>query len=393
MEIDKKTKDFIKEHCNDDVAQLALKFGRHPDVDIRFAITQIKGMQKARVKLPELPEYDDIVYPPGLSMEQCSSSATARYKASLVSGESFADLTGGFGIDTMAFARTFKTGVYVEPDRELCDIFENNSTVLGCGNVKVVCSTMEDYLPEMPCVDMIYADPSRRDKNGKRVVELNDLSPNILSHKDQLLSKCKTLVIKLSPMLDITILKRQLPEMRELHIVAVNNECKELVCVIREGDETSGYSITAVNINDGEIEVLSGSPEQERQLTPAFADKPCEWLYEPNAAVMKSGLYNTLSHQFDINKLAPNTNLFTSMGAIDRFPGRRFKVLEVLRYRPKENCKELESFQCASVAVRNFPVAAEELRKSLKIKDGNDRYIFGTTLLSGEKVLVVCNRE
>lgn len=386
------TIEFIRENGDKEVAWLALHPPKNPEIDLQAALQQIEGRQKAKLKLPELYANKDVVYPKRVSMEQCSSSVTASYKASLFSGESFADLSGGFGVDTIFLSKKFNKGLYVEPDSELCNIFEHNCKYLGINNIEIQNANLEIIVERLGFCDMIYVDPSRRDTNGNRVVQLPDLSPNILDYKDILLSKCRTLAVKLSPMLSIVELARDLPEMTELHIVSVDNECKEILCVLSSEKQIDDVKIITKNVKGNIVETFSQWMSLEKVLTPQIAKDVGNWLYEPNAAVMKSGLFNTVSDMFCIGKLASNTNLYTSDEPVAGFPGRVFRVLDVIPYQPKKFKNLLSPIETASISVRNFPISAEELRKTLKIKDGNGCFIFGTTLSNGQKVIMVCSK-
>ncbi|MBQ2490347.1 MAG: RsmD family RNA methyltransferase, partial [Muribaculaceae bacterium] len=222
------TINFVKEHAADDVQRLALEVRKYPEVDAHFALDQIAGRQKSRTKLPSWAEVDDLIFPPSVSMEQCSSEATASYKSSLVSGEFLVDLTGGFGVDFSFLASRFSSAVYVERQEHLCHIAEHNFKVLGLSHVQVVNDDAEHYLATMPVVDLIYLDPARRDGAGNRVFRLDDCTPNVVQLLDLLLTKGQQVMIKLSPMLDVSQALRQMRSVSEVHIVSVAGECKEL---------------------------------------------------------------------------------------------------------------------------------------------------------------------
>ena len=238
--INERTHQYIISHATDDVAQLALHPSKDPQVDMPMALQQIAGRQKAKEKLPDWYATPGILYPKKVSLEQCSSSQTAEYKASLVSGNSFADLSGGFGVDTIALARKFEKGSYVEPQEELCELFQHNSKTFGISHITIVQNTMEKFIHEMEAVEVIYLDPSRRDVHGRRVVSLDDCTPNLLEWKSVLLCKCNTLMVKLSPMIDLHQILRQLPEIHTVHVIAVNGECKEVVCLLTPNATNNG---------------------------------------------------------------------------------------------------------------------------------------------------------
>ena len=399
MFLNEATLAYIEAHAGDDVAHLALHPSKDPQVDMATALRQIAGRQKAKEKLPEWAAIDGILYPAKVSLEQCSSSQTAEYKASLLEGASFADFSGGFGVDTAAFAQKFERGFYVEPKVELCELFQHNCKALGINNVDIFNGTLEDHIAAIEPVDMIYLDPSRRDVHGRRVVSLSDCSPNLLEWKSALLEKCNTLMVKLSPMIDLHQTLRTLPETYAVHVVAVDGECKEVVFLLTRNAEINGnpftdITIIAVDMNkSAAIHRMQTTLESERTTPPRIATEIGAYLYEPNAAIMKAGLFNTLSQQYQVEKLAKSTNLFTSNDLCEDFPGRVFLIEAVHDFHPRKTAKELSDLASASISVRNFPLSAEELRKSLKIKDGNACYLFGCTLSDGRKVILQTQKK
>ena len=401
MNINEKTWQYIAAHAEDDVSRLALHPSKDPQVDMAVALQQIAGHQKAKEKLPEWYATEGVLYPKKVSMEQCSSSQTAEYKASLVEGESFADFSGGFGVDTVALARKFGKGWYVEPQQELCELFQHNCKVLDINNVNIVNGTMEENLAAIGPVDTIYLDPSRRDTHGRRVVSLADCTPNLPEWKSALLERCNILMVKLSPMIDIFQTLRDLPETYAVHVIAVEGECKEVVFLLprdnfpvndihRRDAINRVPTIVAVDIGKNAISRVETTLQTERTTPPRIATELGAYLYEPNAAVMKAGIFNALSQQFQIAKLAKNTNLFTANELHEDFPGRVFRIEAVHEFHPRKTTKELSHLENASIAVRNFPLSAEELRKTLKIKNGNTCYLFGCTLWNGERVIIQC---
>ena len=392
--INEPTLQYISAHADSDVSHLALHPSKDPQVDMAVALQQIAGRQKAKEKLPEWYATEGILYPKKVSLEQCSSSQTADYKASLVEGASFADFSGGFGVDTAAFSKKFGKGWYVEPQEELCELFQHNCKVLDINNVDIINGSMEDNLASIEHMDMIYLDPSRRDTHGRRVVSLTDCTPNLLEWKSALLERCNILMVKMSPMIDIFQTLRDLPETYAVHVVAVEGECKEVLFLLSRRDapwhvSTTSPTIVAVDINKTATSCVETTLETEHPTPPQIAIELGTYLYEPNAAVMKAGIFNALSQKFQISKLAKNTNLFTSNELHEDFPGRVFSIEAVHEFHPRKTAKELSHLESASIAVRNFPLTAEELRKTLKIKDGNTCYLFGCTLWDGRKVVVV----
>lgn len=409
--VNEPTWQYIEAHSEDDVSHLALHPSKDPQVDMPMALQQIAGRQKAKEKLPEWYAIEGILYPKKVSMEQCSSSQTAEYKASLVKGNLFADFSGGFGVDTAAFAKRLGKGYYVEPQQELCELFQHNCKVLDINNVNIVNGTMEDNLSSVGHVDMIYLDPSRRDTHGRRVVSLAECTPNLLEWKSALLDCCNILMVKMSPMIDIFQTLRDLPETYAVHVVAVEGECKEVVFLLAQNGTDNGIcrdaarrvsttdsietdtaimnpTIVAVDINKNATTGVETTLETERTTLPHIATELGTCLYEPNAAVMKAGIFNALSQQFQISKLAKSTNLFTANELHENFPGRIFRIETLLEFHPRKTAKELSQLESASIAVRNFPLTAVELRKTLKIKDGNAAYLFGCTLWNGQKVIL-----
>jgi hypothetical protein len=397
MQINEATLQFISVHAEDDVSQLALHPSKDPQVDMAVALQQIAGRQKAKEKLPEWYATEGILYPKKISMEQCSSTQTAEYKASLVKGASFADFSGGFGVDTAAFAKKFTKGWYVEPQQELCEIIQHNCNILDINNVEIINGTMEECLATIGPVDMIYLDPSRRDTHGRRVVSLTDCTPNLPEWKSALLERCNILMVKLSPMIDIYQTLRDLPETYAVHVVAVEGECKEVVFLLSRGDAmhcapTTDPTIVAVDIHKTTTTRVETTLQTERTTLPCIATELGAYLYEPNAAVMKAGIFNALSEQFRISKLAKSTNLFTANELHEDFPGRIFRIEAMHEFHPRKTAKDLSHLTNASIAVRNFPLTAEELRKTLKIKDGNGAYLFGCTLWNGSRVILQTNK-
>jgi hypothetical protein len=320
-------------------------------------------------------------------------------------------------VDTAAFAKKFMKGSYVEPQEELCELFQHNCKVLDINNVDIVNGTMEDNLANIDHVDMIYLDPSRRDTHGRRVVSLTDCTPNLLEWKSALLEHCNILMVKMSPMIDIFQTLRDLPETYAVHVVAVEGECKEVLFLLKTEDETvkgtcrdvpwrvsttgktatdtktTSPTIIAVDINKTTPTRVETTLETERSTPPRIATELGTYLYEPNAAVMKAGIFNFLSQDFQIQKLEKNTNLFTSNELQEDFPGRIFRIEAVHDFHPRKTAKELSHLASANIAVRNFPLSAEELRKTLKIKDGNACYLFGCTLSGNKKCVIQCQKH
>lgn len=342
----------------------------------------------AVTKLPAWAAVEGIIYPVRLSMEQCSSEATARYKASLVEGTRLADLTGGFGIDCSYMAERFSEITYVERNAELCRIAEHNFALLGKA-IRVVNADSEDTLAGLPLQDWIFVDPARRDRGGNKVVSLSDCEPNVCRLEPLLLQRASRVMIKCSPMLDIAQAMRELHSVSEVHVVSVNNECKELLLVL--GNDTDGeVPIHTINLQGAHEQRFVYTAEEEVEAVCRYTAILGTYLYEPNSALMKAGCYCLPAMRWGLSKLHRNTHLYTSDTLVSDFPGRVFKVERVCGF----GKKELKTLDCkkANLAVRNFPEHVDTLKKRLKICDGGSTYLFATTLDDDTRALVVCSK-
>ena len=388
--LDNATREFIAQHRDDDVRMLALQAKRYPAVDIHEAVGQIEGWQAAKTKLPAWAATEGIVYPPKISMEQCSSEQTARYKASIVAGKRFADLTGGFGIDFSYISRGFNEAVYIERNERLCSIARENFALLGLHHARVVNGNSEELLGTLGAMDWIFVDPARRDGDGRKVVALSDCEPNVVVLEEQLLQKSGKVMVKCSPMLDITEACRQLKHVEEVYIVAVNNECKELLFILG-GNTAVDNPVHCVNLLKDGCQEFTFTATDEVASVVSLCTAVGKYLYEPNVAVQKSGCSGVLCRDYAVRKLHPNSQLYTSDEHISSFPGRVFEVVDVLGF-SKADIKKVQALHKANITVRNFPESVQLLRKRLKLSDGGDNYIFATTLAAGEKVLVLCKK-
>ena len=387
--LDEATIEFIAQHREENVRTLALQAGRYPTVDVREAVTQIEGWQHAREKLPEWAAVEGIIYPPKISMEQCSSEKTAKYKAGLIEGKMFADLTGGFGIDFSYMARGFGEAFYIERNERLCDSATANFSRLGLDHVKVFNGNSEELFGTLQHLDWIFVDPARRDSDGRKVVALSDCEPNVVEL--DLLSKADMAMIKCSPMLDITLACRQLGSVSSVHIISVNNECKELLIILNSGNFT-GITTHCVNIlKDGGMQTFSFTQEEEDFASISYCSEVGKYLYEPNASIQKAGCPKSLGAHYHVDKLHPNSHLYTSIEHVHDFPGRTFEIVEVLGF-SKADIKRVQSLGKANITVRNFPENVQLLRKRLKLADGGENYIFATTMNDGSKALIVCKK-
>lgn len=392
-ELSPETLAFIDSHRGDDVRTLALQAKKYPAVDMAEAVVQIAGYQIAEKKVLLWAQTAGIRYPQHLSMEQCSSEVTARYKASLVSGDTLTDLTAGWGVDCSFLARNFRCADYVERQETLCRIAAHNFPLLGLPHVRIHCADAVEYLQSMEPVDCLFLDPARRDSHGGKTVAIAECEPDVCRLEPLLVEKGKTVMIKLSPMLDMASALRDLQYVRRIHVVSVNNECKELIILLRKAPDEE-------ETDEGEViisceQVVNNSVHQQFQFTFSeeksagcpLAESVGNYLYEPGAALLKAGPYRLLATRYGVEKLHPNSHLYTSSGLVD-FPGRRFRVTAVSGFGKKDLKVLLEGVEKANLTVRNFPSSVAELRKKLKLKEGGDTYLFATTLASGEKVLI-----
>lgn len=483
---------FIRQHQDDDIRKLAFLGSKYPDVDMPFALDQIRGRKMARTKLPRWAEIDGIVYPPHISMEQCSSEQTAQYKAELAArllglgasasedieksenpahskicefaskstvdsefakneGTSqkqqiltksednvneikqrisegsfsdeieFVDLTGGFGVDfSYIAARLGVKSMYVERQAHLCEAAKENFERLGLKNAivkngdgvevlhslglsKVLhslgisndqCSSL---LKTGRCLKLIFIDPARRDDAGNKVVSLQDCTPDVTLLQDEMLSKADYVIIKLSPMLDWHRAVSELSHVREVHIISVNNECKELLLVLSAKDLVENEpSLKVFCVNDHQQMSYAEADESQSPVSIADTNNLGNWLYEPNASLMKAGCFGVISQRYALRMLAKNSHLFVSAEVsepVEDFPGRTFRILAVSSFNKKELKRHLAGITKANIATRNFPLSVAELRKRLKLKDGGDTYIFATTLSDDSHVLVITNKK
>ena len=504
------TLDFIRQHQDDDVRQLAFLGSKYPEVDMPFALDQIRGRKMARMKLPRWASIDGIIYPPHISMEQCSSEQTALYKAELAArllglspsssenGEEkekesenasnlhlseicefagkgavdsefakneatckkqqilteskenvneikeephegdfseeigFVDLTGGFGVDFSYIAsRLGVKSMYVERQAHLCEAAKENFGRLGLKNAIVkngdgievlhsFASKKDDAASESLGITeeqsrsllktnlglkLIFIDPARRDDAGNKVVSLKDCTPDVTLLQEEMLSKADYVIIKLSPMLDWHRAISELSHVREVHIISVNNECKELLLVLSarnmgemeassaDGEVKHAGNLRIYCVNDAQSFVCDESDMETSpvKIAPSTLEE-MQYLYEPNASLMKAGCFGVLSDRYDARMLSKNSHLFVSQAPIEAFPGRSFRIIAVSSFNKKELKRQLSGITKANIATRNFPLSVAELRKRLKLKDGGETYIFATTLSDESHVLVITEK-
>lgn len=402
IEKNQATLDFIREHADDDVRQLALRGSKMSEVDLAYALEQIAGRQKARTKLPSWASIDGIVYPPHLSMEQCSSELTARYKASIAGkGALFVDLTAGFGVDIAFIAQGFQKAVHVERQPQLCAISSENYNVLGLNHIEVVCGDGVEYLHTMNHADLLFIDPARRDEHGGRTYGIADCTPNVLEMLDEMLEKADRVMIKLSPMLDWRKAVADLGKVNDVHIISVDNECKELLLAVNSeerGKNSASPSLRVVCVNllsDGNKECFEFDGYHASPSSSAFHFSPFDsrFLYEPNASIMKAGCFGLLEQRFGVMQLDKNSHLFVSDKEVIGFPGREFLIEKRTSMNKRELKAALADIDKANITVRNFPMSVAELRKRLKLKEGGEVYIFATTIANEGHQLLVCRKK
>lgn len=382
--MDDNTRQYIRENLNADVPTLALQ--KVPvGTDVSLALRQIEARQLLRKKVPGWSANEDLLFPARLSIEQGSSEATAQYKARRVEGRTFADLTGGLGVDTYFIAQHFAQAHYVEPNPELCALAQHNFATLGV-HIEVHNETAEHHLTHCEPMDCIYLDPARRDRHGRKTVAVADCTPNVAVLQDSLLQKAETVIIKLSPMLDISKALEELHHVKEVHVVAVANECKELVFVMERG--FSGLTeLHCVNLQTSQPE-MRFTLDEERDCPLELAETMGKYLYEPNAALLKAGCFKLPAHRFGLCKLHQHSHLYTSDSLFSRFPGRIFEVEGWASYDKRVRQTLLAGLVQANLAVRNFPLGVAQLRQTLRMADGGDCYLFATTLGRVGKVMV-----
>lgn len=394
------TRDYIQAHAGDDVRQLALRGTKDSEVDLTFALEQIDGRQKAKTKLPTWAAIDGIVYPPHLSMEQCSSEQTARYKASMTGkGRLVVDLTAGFGVDMAFISQGFERAIHVERQPQLCTISSDNYKRLGLHHIEVICGDGINYLHSLDHADLIYLDPARRDEHGGRTYGIADCTPNVLEILDELLEKADCVLLKLSPMLDWRKAVAELKKVREVHIVSVDNECKELLIKVKngKGEKVKTTEVVCVNLlSDGHHQffkftyspqAIYSSPSQGRD-----GGRSYQFLFEPNASIMKAGYFELLEQRFGVRQVDKNSHLFVSDKNLPDFPGRQFIIERITSMNKRELKEALAGINSANITVRNFPMSVAELRKKLKLKDGGDVYVFATTVAGQGHQLFICHK-
>ena len=375
--------EFINAHLNTNITALILKGTNFSSVETKEIIEQIEAKKRCVKKLPSWFSCKNIYYPNKLNIEQTSSEVTAKYKAELINGNSIIDLTGGFGVDCYYFSKQFKKVIYCEINKNLCKIVNHNYKQLHIKNVSSQNGDGLTYLKNTSSLfNWIYIDPSRRHNTKGKVFFLNDCLPNVPDNLEMLFRHSKNIMIKTSPLLDISLGINELKYVKTIHIIAINNEVKELLWILeREFDDD--VLVNTVNIKKNKNEYFSFNLEDEKKLESKYS-KPLTYLYEPNAAILKAGGFHSTS-KLNVFKLQKHSHLYTSEALID-FPGRCFIIESIIPYNKKE-LKKL-GVKKANITTRNFPETVQQIRKKLKINDGGDIYLFFTTNVENKKTVI-----
>ena len=381
---------FINDHLHDDPTKLLLKYKELNGIAFTEIIEQIEAKVRCKKKLPTWFSAEGIYYPNKLNIEQTSSERTAQYKASLVQGKSCVDCTGGFGVDCFYFAKQFEKVTHCELSSKLSEIVAHNYEVLDVKNIQTISADGIEFLQKtQETYDFLYIDPSRRNDRKGKVFLLEDCLPDVVSHQELLLEKASTVMIKTSPLLDITNGLRALQHVKEIHVVAVQNEVKELLWILEKNANPREVSIHTVNLTTQTEEKFNFSLLEEKEATIAY-ELPQKYLYEPNAAIMKAGAFLSIAQAYDLKKLHPHSHLYTSNMLLS-FPGRRFEILQLLPYHKKTLKKEL-NLKKVNITTRNFPESVAMIRKKFSLGDGGDNFLFFTILHDQKKAILHCKK-
>lgn len=393
--------DFIQRHIDDDTSDLLLAARKYQGVDVPFAVEQIEARKRLKGKLPEWYALSDLIMGGRVPAEQCSSELAARYKRSIVEGESLCDMTGGMGVDFWYMSEGMERAIYTERSDSLCEVARHNFQVLKDGThpeAEVRCG--DGRMLPVPSVDVIYLDPARRAGDGSRVYAMEDCEPNVVEWQDALLQHARTVLVKLSPMVDITDVLRKLKGVREVHIVGVKNECKEVL--VKQSlspadscDEAGSKVVKTFHcvdfLSSGKIECVF--PLVEETAVPLTDNGVKRYLYEPDVTLMKAGVFGSLCARYAVQQLAADTHLMTSDVLVTDFPGRIFEVTEKMPFSSKLIKRIKRQCPQANIATRNFLLTADELRKRTGIRDGGDVYMFGVKVRDEGEQLLLCRKQ
>lgn len=378
--------EFINDNLNTDIHKILLKKSPFAEISSKEFVEQIESKAKAKQKLPTWFATKNIYYPNKLNLSQTSSEISANYKSSLLEGDDIIDITAGLGIDSFVFSKKFKNVIHVEKNEELSAIAQHNFIQLKATNIKCISEDGISFLKNTPeSFDWIYIDPSRRDKNNKKVYYLSDCEPDVTLHINFLFTKSSNILIKTGPLLDLNNGLRQLKYVKEIHIVAIGNDVKEILWVLEKGYIEEPL-IKTINIKN-EIEQTFQFQFSQEQSSISTYSQPQNFLYEPNAAILKSGSFQYIAKYYNLNKLHSNSHLYTSEELIS-FPGRIFKILDILDYTKKS----IKGISKANITTRNFPDSVEKIRKKLGLKDGGSSYLFFTTDENQKLIALKCTQ-
>lgn len=379
---------YINDNLKINIEQFIFKGSPFKDVSVQELANQVIAKQKSEKKLPTWFQTKNIYYPPKLSIEQTSSEITAGYKSKLVNGDSIIDITGGFGVDCYAFSKRFKKVVHCEINEELSEIVSYNYEQLEVSNIRTVATDGLEYLKNTSeKFDCIYIDPSRRNDTKGKVFLLSDCLPNVPENLDFLFEMSDTILVKNSPILDISSTINELKFVKEIHVVAVNNEVKELLFLLKK--EYKGLiEIKALNILKNKNQHFDFKLGDDFKFEYSI---PLKYLYEPNSAILKSGGFNQIASQQKVNKLHQHSHLYTSEKLVKDFPGRIFEINNVFTYNKKKIKKEITETK-ANITTRNFPKTVAQIRKETKLKDGGNSYLFFTTNINNELIVIDCTK-
>lgn len=389
-------RDFIQEHMNDDTAELLLAARKYLGIDVPFAVEQIEARKRLKGKLPEWYGNADLIMAGRVPAEQCSSELTARYKRNIIKGKSLCDMTGGMGVDFWYMSEGMERAIYTERSEWLCEVAKHNFQMLQTLRPEYVIRCGDGRKLPIPSVDVIYLDPARRAGDGSRVYAMEDCEPNIVEWQDELLQHAKTVLVKLSPMVDLTDVMRKLKGVTEVHIVAVKNECKEVLVkqAYALGDFPHAECVTMHCVDfvgEKVIHYTTKFPDEMDVLVSAGGVK--HYLYEPDVTLMKAQAFGSLCHRFNVRQLEIGTHLMTSDEFIPDFPGRIFEVEEKIPFSSKVLKGLKKAISQANIATRNFVLTADELRKKTGIKDGGEVYLFGAKVKDVGQMLLKCRKK
>ena len=384
---DKNIQDFIHRQLHSTAADLMLQASKYPEWHMKAIAQQLVGKQIAQKKLTTWFKNPQVLFPVRLSMEQCSSELAAIYKTSLLNTGKGIDITGGFGVDTYILAKESESVVYCERNTDLASIVETNFKAFKQSNIEVYIGDGIECLSAQKELDWIFVDPARR-KEGERVFRLQDCEPNVIELKELFFEKAKQVLIKTAPLLDIQQTLRDLESVKEVHILSVNNDCKEVLYLL-EKNCTQEAKLVCVNLKKDTTEQFIFSFSEEK-IAEVLLSLPLAYLYEPNASVLKAGAFKSIANKLGVFKLHQHSHLYTSINVVENFPGRTFKIKSVVNADKKSLSKH--SSGKANLACRNFPQKIDLLKKKLKLKDGGDDYLFATTLVDDKPKLILCEK-